>query len=109
MVHAVSGEETVEVEGHVGKAIVHEPAAHAAYHVHVIVDSGDDEIGEFYPHACVVHSKDGVEHDGEVTATDALVDVVAERLQVDVGSVNQRQEVSQRLAADVASRDEDVP
>jgi hypothetical protein len=44
-----------------------------------------------------------------MTSTDALVDLVTERFQVDVGSVEVGQEVSERLLTDVASRDEDVP
>ena len=44
-----------------------------------------------------------------MSATDALVDFVAEGFQVDVGSVEVGQKVSQRLLTDVASRDKDVP
>ena len=87
VVHAVAGEETAEVEGLVGKAVVDEPAAHAANHLHVVVDGGDDEIGELYPHAGIVHGEDGVEDGLQVASADALVDVVAERLQVDVGGI----------------------
>ena len=44
-----------------------------------------------------------------MSSTDALVDLVAERFQVDVGSIEVGQEVSQRLLTDVASCDEDIP
>ena len=44
-----------------------------------------------------------------MSATDALVDLVAEGFQVDVGSVEVGQEICEWLLTDVAGRDEDVP
>ena len=49
MLHLVAGEETAEVQGLVGKVVVDYPTAHAANHLHVVVDGGDEKIGEFYP------------------------------------------------------------
>ena len=44
-----------------------------------------------------------------MTTTDALVDVVTERLQVDIGGIEPGQEAGQGLLTDVARCDEDVP
>ena len=83
----IAREETAEVEWVVGKAVVGYPAAHLANHLHVIVHSRNDEVRQFYPHTRISHGEDGVEHRLEVPTADVLVDVIAERLQVDIGSV----------------------
>ena len=76
--HAVSGEETAEVQGLVGKAVVDQPATHATNHLHVVVDLRDDEVGELYPHASIAHGEDGVEDGLQVAPANALVDIIAE-------------------------------
>ena len=109
VLHLEAGEETAEMEGRFCEAVVNEPLAHPTDHVHIVVDGRNDEVRQFDPHARIAHGEDGVEHGGEVAATDLLVDVVAERFQVDVGSIEVGQEVSEWLLTDVTSRDEDVP
>ena len=76
--HFITGEETAEMEGRFGEMMVNEPMTHLTNHVHVVIDAGDDEVGDFYPHAGIVHSEDGVEDWLEMTVTNALVDGVAE-------------------------------
>ena len=78
MLHLVAGEETAEVQGLVGKVVVDYPTAHAANHLHVVVDGGNEEVGEFYPYACIAHRKNGVEYGLQMAAADALIDVVTE-------------------------------
>jgi hypothetical protein len=97
------------VEWSVGKTMGNEPLAHLADHVHVVVDGGDDEVGDLYPYTCLLHGEDGVEDGLQMATTDALVDVVAKRLEVDVGSIEVGQEVGEGFLTDVASRDEDIP
>ena len=89
--------------------VVHYPTAHLANHAHIIVDAGDDKVGELYPYAGITHGEDGVEHGLEVSAADTLVDIIAKRFQVNVGGIKVGQQVSQWLLTDVACRDEDVP
>ena len=109
VLHLKAGEEAAEVERGIGKTVIDEPAAHLTNHIHIIIDTRDDEVGEFYPDSGIAHGKDGVEHGLQVSAADAPVDVVAERLEVDVGGIEIGQQVGQWLLADVACRNEDVP
>ena len=92
---AVAGEETGEVEWGIGKVVTGEPTAHLTNHIHIVVDAWDDEGGELDPDTGFAHGEDGVEHGLQMTAADALVDVVAEGLEVDVGGI----EVGQQVAA----------
>ena len=107
--HAIAGKESAEVERGISKAVLCQPTTHTANHLHVVVDGRDNEVGQFYPYAGLLHGEDGVEDRGKAAAADALVDVVAERLEVDVGGIEIGQEVGQRLLTDVARRHEDVP
>ena len=109
VVHLVTGEETREVEWGLGKTMGDEPLTHLADHGQVVVDARDDEVGEFYPHTSPLHGEDGVEHRLQMTTTDALVDIVAERLEVDIGSIEVGQEIGKGFLTDVASGDEDIP
>ena len=109
LLHLVAREEPAEMERVSCEAVVLQPAAHAPDHVHVVVDAGDDEVGDLYPDTRLVHGQDGVEHRLQVAAADALVDIVAERLQVDVGGIEPGQQVCQRLLTHIPRRDEDVP
>ena len=97
------------MEWGIGKTVFDEPLTHPANHFHIIIDARDDKIGDFYPYTSIMHGEDGVEHRLEMAATDALIDVIAERLEVDVGGIEIRQQVGQRLLTDIACRDEDVP
>ena len=44
-----------------------------------------------------------------MATTDPLVDVVAKRLEVDIGSIKVGQEVSEGFLTDIASRNKDIP
>ena len=109
VVHLVAREESREMEWGVSKAMGNEPLAHLANHIHIVVDARDHEVGDFYPHACLLHGEDSVEHRLQMATTDALVDVVAERLEVDIGSIEVGQEVGKGLLTHIACCDEDIP
>jgi hypothetical protein len=109
VVHLVAREESREMEWGVRKAMGNEPLAHLANHIHIVVDARNHKVGDFYPHACLLHGEDGVEHRLQMATTDALVDIVAERLEVDIGSIEVGQEVGKGLLTHIASRDEDIP
>ena len=109
VVHLIAREEAREMEWGVSKTMGNEPLAHLADHIEVVVDARDHEVGDFYPHTCLFHGEDGVEHRLQMATTDALVDVVAERLEVDIGSIEVGQEVGKGLLTHIASRDEDIP
>lgn len=109
VLHLISREETREMERGVGKVIGNEPLAHLTDHVHIVVDSWDNEVGELYPHASPLHGKDGIEDRLQMATTDPLVDVVAKRLEVDIGSIKVGQEVSEGFLTDIASRNKDIP
>lgn len=59
--------------------------------------------------ASTVHGKDGVEDWLEMTTTDALIDIIREGLQVNVGCIEIWQQVFQRFLTDVARCHEDIP
>ena len=80
VLHLISWEETAEVQGIVCKAVIHYPAAHLANHRHVIVHTRDDEIRQFNPHTCFLHSQDGIEDWLQVATADLLIDIIAKRL-----------------------------
>lgn len=109
VLHLISREETREMERGAGKVIGNEPLAHLTDHVHIIVDSWDNKVGELYPYASPLHGEDGVEDGLQMTTADPLVDVVAERLEVDIGGIEVGQEVGKGFLTDIASRDEDIP
>ena len=89
--------------------VVDHPLAKVANGVHVVVDARDDEVGQFDPYACIVHGEDGVEHGGKMAAAALLVDVVAEGFDVDVGGIDEGDDVVQGFWADVSCCDEYVP
>ena len=78
VLHLIAGEETAEVQGLVGKVVVDYPTAHFSDHLHIVVDGGDEEVGQLYPHTSVAHGEDSVEYGLQVAPADALIDVVAE-------------------------------
>jgi hypothetical protein len=90
---SVAWEETAEVEGGVGEVVAGEPTAHLAYHVHIVIDARNDEVGELYPHARIAHSEDGVEDGLQTAAANFVVDGVSERLQIDIGGIEVGQKV----------------
>jgi len=109
ILHLVAGEETAEMERSICEAVADEPLTHLTDHAHIVVDARDDEVGEFDPHARLFHGEDGVEHWLQVPPADMLVDRVAEGFQVNVGSIEKRQEISERLLTYITRRDEDIP
>lgn len=108
VLHLEAGKEPAEVERGIGEAICDEPSAHSAYHLEVIVDLGYDQIGDLDPHACITHSQDSVEHSREMATADPLVYLVAERLEVNVGSIEVGQQVGKGLSTDVSSCHKDI-
>ena len=109
VVHLIAREESRKMEWGVSKTMGNEPLAHLANHIHIVVDARNHEVGDFYPHTCLFHGEDGVEHRLQMATTDALVDIVAERLEVDIGSIEVGQKVGKGLLTHIASRDEDIP
>ena len=87
VVHLIAREESRKMEWGVSKTMGNEPLAHLADHIHIVVDARDHEVGDFYPHTCLLRGEDSVEHRLQMATTDALVDIVAERLEVDIGSI----------------------
>ena len=82
------------MEWGVGKVVVDEPTTHLADHVHVVIDTRNDEVGDLDPHTGIAHGEDGVENGLQMSAADTLVDGIAEGFQVDVGSIEVGQEVA---------------
>ena len=82
---------------------------HPSNHVHIIIHRRNNEICEFDPYPSIPHGEDGVEHHGEMSATNALINLIAERFQIDVSSIEIGQQVSQRLLTDITCRHKDIP
>ena len=87
VLHFVAWEETAEVEWGRGEAVGDEPLAHPSNHVHIVINSRDDEVWQLYPHTSIPHGEDGVEDRLQVATADTLVDFVAEGFQVDIGGI----------------------
>lgn len=96
------------MERTVGKAVVDKPAAHAGYHVLVVVYTGYQEVGYLNPHAGIEHTFERMQDRGKPHTADRTVDVVGERLEVYVGGVDIRQQTSQRTGVDIACRNQYV-
>lgn len=109
ILHPIAWEESAEMEGCVGQTMSHQPLTHLPDHLPVVVNGGNEEVGQFYPHPILLHGEDGVEHRGEMTSTDSLVDLIAERFQVYVGRIEIRQQVGKWFLANVTCCYEDVP
>lgn len=109
VLHPVAWEEPAEMERCVGQTMSHQPLTHLPDHIHIVVNGRNEEVGQFYPHPCLLHGKDGVEHWGEMTSTDSLVDLIAERFQVYVGRIEIRQQLGKWFLTNVTSCHEDVP
>ena len=109
ILHLVSGEEPAEVQWGFSKKVVCEPSAHLTNHLQVVVDAWDNKVGEFYPYTGIPHGEDSVKHGLQMTPADTLIDIIAERLQVDIGGIEVWQQVSQWFLTDIACRNEDVP
>ena len=86
-----------------------EPAAHLAYHVHIVVNLGNQQIRDFEVCTSFVQRDKRIEHGLQASSAHTTINVVRERFQVDVGCIDERSQVAQRLLIDIASRDEDVP
>ena len=109
VLHLVAWEETAEVERSRSEAIGDEPLAHPSYHGHIVINGRYDEVRQFYPHTSIPHGEDGVENRLKVTATNTLVDFVAEGFQVYIGGIEIRQQVGKWFLTDIASRHENIP
>lgn len=70
--HLVAREETTEMKWCVGKVIVFKPTTHPTNHIHIVIDTRNHKIREFYPHASIPHSEDGVKYWLKMPATDSL-------------------------------------
>ena len=75
------------MEWMVSKTIVCYPTTHFSNHTHIIVDARNDEIRQLYPYTSIPHREDGVKDGREMSPTDALVNIIAELFQIDVGSI----------------------
>lgn len=109
VLHPIAWEEPAEMEGCMGQTMSHQPLTHLPDHLHIVVNGGNEEVGQFYPHASLLHGEDGVEHWGEMPSTDSLVDVIAERFQVYIGCIEIRQQLGKWLLTNVTCCYEDVP
>ena len=109
ILHPIAWEEATKVQRLVGKSVICYPTTHATNHMQVVVHAGDDEVCQFYPHTSIVHRQDSVEYRLQMPAIHMLVDIIGERFQVDVYSIEIRQQVFQWPLTDVTRSDENVP
>lgn len=109
VVHAVTWEETAEMERNVKQLVVGHPTAEGVYAISGVVDAWYDQVGEFYPHASVAHGKNGIKHGLQRASAHPTIDIVAEGFQVDIGGIDIGQQVAKRLLTDIARCDENVP
>ena len=87
-----------EVQRHVGAEVLDDPARHRVELVVAVVLAGDEQRRDLDPHVGLVHEVlERVEHVAEVRAADVPVEVLGERLEVDVGGVHVRVELAARL------------
>ena len=102
------GMEGGEVEGDIGAEIGEDPFGELASFVAVVVERGDDEIGELNPDTGFVfepseHVEDGL----QMGEGDFAVEVFAKGFEIDVGGVNVVVDVVEGFVSDVAVGDHD--
>jgi hypothetical protein len=102
------GMEGGEVERDVGAEMLENPFAELAGFGGIVVEGGDDEIGELKPDVGFVfepgeHVEDGL----EMGERDFAVEILGEGFEVNVGSVNVVVDVVESFARDVAVGDHD--
>ena len=107
--HLVPGEEAAEMEWYGFHPVVHHPPTHLLDHPHVVVDTGNQEVGQLEPYPGAVEREYGVEYGLKASSAHALVKKIAIVFQVDVGGVDVRDEVSQRSLFHESGAHEDVP
>ena len=62
VLHLEAWEETTEMQWIISETIVHEPEAHLANHLHIIIHARDYKISESYLHTCIIHSQDCIKN-----------------------------------------------
>jgi len=106
--HAEVGVERREVQRHLIADVPEDPAAHPADILRVVVVAGDDEVRDLEPDVRLLPEPlEGVEHRLEVRVGDLAIELLGERLQVDVRGVHDLEERPAGLRCDVAGGDGD--
>lgn len=102
------GMEGGEVEGDVGAEMREDPFGELAGFGGIVVERGDNEIGELEPHAGFVFEPgEHVQHGLKMSESDFAVEVFGEGFEVDVGGVNVVVDVVEGFAGDVTVGDHD--
>ena len=95
-----------EVQRHVRAQAIGDPARFSLDLGVRVVQAGYEQGGDLEPDArFAAHVLERVQDRREVSGADAVVEVLAERLQVDVGGVHVAEERAPRLGVDVTGRD----
>ncbi len=91
-----------EVHRHVGPEILDHPAGHGVELLVGVVVAGDDQVRDLHPDVRLVDQVlQGVEDVAQVRAAEAEVELLGERLEVDVRGVDVREELDSGSRADV--------
>ncbi len=94
------------MHGHVRAEMFNHPLRHFLHFFFRIVQSRDEQGGQFQPHVgFVLDVLQGVQYRLQVRAGDLPVEIVSEGLQVDIGRVHVLIEFTARFVAHVAGRD----
>jgi hypothetical protein len=104
--HLEVGMERGEVHRHFGPEVLDDPGRHRMELLVGVVPVRNQQIGDLHPDVGLVHEVlERVEHRTQVTTTDVAVEVLGERLEVDVGGVHRGEELAARLRLDVPGGD----
>ena len=98
-----------EVQRHIVAQVLEDPVRELPEFFLLVVESGDDEVGDLEPDASLVpQPAQGLEHRLQVGERDLGVELFGECFQVDVGGIDVLVDIEERLARDVAVRDHHV-
>lgn len=108
LVHLVHREETAEMQRSILEIVREEPMAHPMQHGGIVVQGGDEQVGNLEPYSFVLEYLQGAKDGRQRAVAHLLVYVVAERFQVYIRRIDNFTELSQRSFVDISRRDDDI-
>src|SRR4030042_5687393 len=92
------------MEGDIGADLLGQPTAHVPDVGLAVVECRDDEIDDLQPDLAPAYCPDGVKHRLEITPDILLVEILTERLEVNLDGVDHLEELLGGVRLDVSGR-----
>src|SRR5450830_1535737 len=103
----VSWEETTEMERSICKSVLDKPFAHCLNHLRAIRIGGHKQVGNFEPDTFFFQRFQGVEYRLQPSTGQLTINRIIKTFQVDIGCIQIRTKIEQRLFVYVTIRDKD--